>query len=119
LLLTRAETQTLQADGTRATFYACEQPRAAGDLASSGVLLSTHQRPAPAGTVSDAFPRHMPRWTLVEVDEHEVDDSDRAGARFLGAVWTDEPGAKAETGVPESEELSNDAEKKFMSSGAL
>jgi len=118
LLLTRTDAEVIECEGNRTTFFACAEPRQVGDLARGGVLLSAHQRPAPAGTVSTAFPRHMPRWTLVEVEEHEVDDQDRAGAKFLGAVWTFEPGAEAETGVSEHE-LSVEAEQQFMGSGAL
>jgi len=57
----------------------------------------------------------MPRWTLVE--EHGVDDQDRAGAKFLGA-WTFEPAAEPETGVSQ-QELSVEAEQQFMGSGAV
>jgi prephenate dehydratase len=117
VLLAREPTPIMTCAGRYARFFATRSPAIVGALSGVGELLSVHQRPAPAGTAATTFPRHMPRWTLVEV-EAQPDAETPQGALDLGAVWTFEPAETEDTGVPEAE-LSDAAEQQFMGSGAL
>lgn len=132
VLLSRADQEPLPApSGERVEFYACPDASAVSDVVRAGKLHCVHTRPAPAGTVTQQFPVHLPRYALVEASGC-ADTPPRCF--FLGSAVAQEPedlGQSKTDEVPTTQhqngsrsnalqdELNSDDDKAFIGSGAV